>query len=79
VPRYFLHVRYKTGPDSLAVDEEGDEVANEEALRAHVAHTARDLMLKTRITGIDWQTCTFEATDGTGRLVLTMPFGEAEQ
>ena len=77
--RYFLHVRYKTGPDGLAVDEEGDEVADEEALRAYVADTARDLMLKSRITGIDWRTCTFEVTDEADQLVLTMPFAEAVQ
>jgi hypothetical protein len=79
VARYFLHVRYKTGPNGLAVDEEGDEVANEEALRAYVADTARDLMLKSRITGIDWRTCIFEVTDEADQLVLTMPFAEAVQ
>jgi len=77
VARYFLNMRYKTGPNGLAVDEEGDEIADEEALRAYVADTARDLMLKTRSTRIDWRTCTFEVTDETGRLVLMMPFGEA--
>jgi len=63
----------------LALDEEGDEVTDEGALRAHVAETARDLMLRSRITGIDWRTCTFEVTDEDGRLVLKMPFAEAVQ
>jgi hypothetical protein len=79
VARYFLNMRYKTGPNGLAVDEEGDEVADEEALRAYVADTARDLMLKSRITGIDWRTCIFEVTDEADQLVLTMPFAEAVQ
>jgi len=77
--RYYLSVRYKDGPDGLAVDEEGDEIADEEALRVYVVDTARDLMLKTRIKGVDWRTCTFEVTDEAGRLVLTMPFAEAIQ
>jgi hypothetical protein len=77
VARYFLNLRYKAGADGLAADEEGDEIADEEALRAYVADTARELMLKTRVTRIDWRTCTFEVTDEAGQVVLTMPFGEA--
>jgi len=79
VARYYLSVRYQDGPEGLARDEEGDEITDEEALRAHVADTARDLMLKTRITGIDWRTCAFEVTDEADQLVLTMPFAEAVQ
>jgi hypothetical protein len=79
VARYYLSVRYRDGPKGLAVDEEGDEMADEAALLAHVADTARDLMWKARITGVDWRTCTFEVTDETGQVVLTMPFAEAVQ
>jgi len=78
LPHYFLNLRYKDGPDGLAVDDEGDELPNLEALRTHVLETARDLMHKTRIGAIpDWSKCTFEVTDETGQRVLTPPFTEA--
>ena len=77
VPRYFLHLRYRDGPTGLAVDEEGDEVPEPSALREHVAATARDLMQKARLHTIsDWRGCTFEVTDETGQLVLTLPFSQ---
>jgi hypothetical protein len=79
MPRYFLHVRYKEGPNGLAVDEEGDELPGANGLRAHVLSTAQDLLLHTRIRGVNWHDCTFEVTDETGRLVLTVPFREAAQ
>lgn len=75
--RYYLSVRYKDGPEGLAVDEEGDEIIDEAAMRVHVAETARDLMWRTRITGINWLTCRFEVTDETGQTVLSLPFAEA--
>ena len=76
-PRYYLHLRYREGPDGLAVDLEGDEVT-QAALPAHVAQTARDLMRGARFHAIeDWRDCSFEVTDEAGRLVLTFPFAGA--
>jgi hypothetical protein len=77
VPRFFLHLRYRDGPDGLAVDEEGDEVPDPSVLREHVEATARDLMRKTRLDAIrDWHDCTFEVTDEAGQHVLTLPFSQ---
>jgi hypothetical protein len=77
VPRYFLHLRYRDDTDGLAVDEEGDELPDQEALRQHVLETARDLM-QTRIGVVrNWAKCTFEVTDEAGHLVLTLLFSEA--
>ena len=77
---YWPHTKFPTVPDGidgLAVDEEGDELANEGALRAHVMETARDLQ-QTRIGAVrNWADCTFEVTDKAGHLVLTLPFTEA--
>jgi hypothetical protein len=78
VPRYFLSLRYKDGPRGLAVDEEGDELVDADALREHVLDTARDLIRKTRMGSIrNWSACSFEVTDETGQLVLTLAFSEA--
>ena len=77
MPRFFLHLRYRDGMDGLAVDEEGDCLPNAGGLREHVEATARDLMRHTRLAAIsDWRACTFEVTDETGQLVLTLPFAE---
>ena len=78
VARYFLSLRYKDGPQGLAVDEEGDDLPNASALREHVLETARDLIHGRRISGIDWLDCTFEVTDEAGQRVLTLPFAEAQ-
>jgi hypothetical protein len=77
VPRYFLSLRYKDGAGGLAVDEEGDELPDQDALRQHVVETARDLM-QTRMGVVrNWADCTFEVTNEAGHLVLTLPFSEA--
>jgi uncharacterized protein DUF6894 len=77
VPRFFLHLRYRDGTDGLAVDEEGDDLPDLTGLPEHVEATARDLMRNTRLEAIpDWRVCTFEVTDETGSLVLTLPFSE---
>jgi hypothetical protein len=77
VPRYFLHLRYRDGPDGLAVDEEGDEVSELSVLREHVEATARDLMRKTRLDAIrHWHGCTFEVTNEAGQHVLSLPFSQ---
>jgi hypothetical protein len=77
MPRFFLHLRYRDGVDGLAVDEEGDDLPDPDRLRQHVEATARDLMRHARLAAIsDWRACTFEVTDETGSLVLTLPFSE---
>jgi hypothetical protein len=77
MPCYFLHLRYRDGSDGLAVDQEGDEVPELSLLRGHVEATARDLMRKARLDAIrNWHDCTFEVTDDTGQLVLTLPFSQ---
>jgi hypothetical protein len=77
MPRYFLHLRFRDGADGLAVDEEGDELSDEAALRQHVLETASDLM-QTRMGAVrNWAACTFEVTDEAGHLVLTLPFSKA--
>jgi hypothetical protein len=77
VPRFFLHLRYRDGVDGMAVDEEEDDLPDAGGLRVHVEQTARDLMRHARLAAIsDWRACTFEVTDETGSLVLTLPFSE---
>jgi hypothetical protein len=72
--RYFMNVRYR---GRLIPDYEGDELANEEAVRDHALATAHDLVFRTRMDTIrSWFDCSFEITDESGRLVLVMPFAE---
>jgi hypothetical protein len=79
LPRYFLHLRFREGPDGLAVDEEGDEVSEPSLLRGHVEATARDLMRNARLDAIcNWHDCTFEVTDEAGQHVLTLPFSQVQ-
>ncbi|MFL5518048.1 MAG: DUF6894 family protein [Gemmatimonadales bacterium] len=77
MPRYFLSVRYKPGPDGLAVDHEGDELPDAGALREHVLETARDLIRGSRLGSVNWYDCTFEVTNEAGQVVITVPFAEA--
>ena len=80
MPRYYLNLRSRDGPEGLAVDLEGDELAGPEALREHVHGTARDLIRHTRLSSIpDWLTCSFEVTDEAGQPVLTFPFRDAAE
>ena len=75
MPRYFMNLRYR---DRLFADEEGDELLDDTAVRAHAIETARDLIANARVSAIrNWLDCTFEITDDGGRLVLTMPFSQA--
>ena len=77
MPRFFLHLRYRDGVNDLAVDQEGDDLPDAGDLRAHVETTARDLMRHARLAAIsDWRACTFEVTDETGQVVLTLRFVE---
>ncbi len=75
VPRYYMNLRYR---DRLFRDEEGDDLPDETAARAHAIASARDLIGNGRMDSIrSWFDCAFEITDETGQVVLTMPFGEA--
>jgi len=67
-----MNVRYR---GRLVLDYEGDELADEDALREHALATAHDLVFHTRMDWIrDWFDCNFEITDESGRTVLVMPF-----
>ena len=70
-----MNIRYR---DRLILDEEGDDLPDDGALRDRVHEVARDLIEHTRSDAIrDWFDCAFEVTDEAGTIVLTMPFGES--
>ena len=75
MPRYFFNVRYRAGPDGLAVDPEGDELADVNAAREHALAQARDMITRKRTDLVrDWMVCSFEIMDDKGQPVLTVPF-----
>ena len=77
MPRYYFNLRHRPGPAGLAVDEEGDELADLGAAREHALSMARDTIARTRTDIVrDWMVCSFEVTDVTGALVLTVPFSD---
>lgn len=74
VARYFLNLRCR---QRVFTDDEGDELPDAAAARAHALQTARDLMAQGRMDSIrNWLDCAFEITDETGLLVVTVPFAE---
>lgn len=77
MPRYYFNVRYGPDPKQLAVDQEGDELADLDAARAHALDIARDLIARTRLSFIrDWFICSFEIEDTQARRLLTVPFSD---
>ena len=73
--RYYFNVRYGSGGDKLAVDPEGDELANDEAARQYALQSIRDLIAGPPSIAVrDWFVCSFEVEDENGRRVLTVPF-----
>jgi hypothetical protein len=77
MPRYYFHLRHRPGPRGLAVDEEGDDLADVNAAREHALFVARDTIARTRTDIVrDWMVCSFEITDEAGHLVLTVPFSD---
>ncbi|KNY20029.1 hypothetical protein [Methylobacterium sp. ARG-1] len=77
MPRYFFNVRYRPGPAGLAVDPEGDELADVNAAREHALATARTMIARERLAMIrDWLVCAFEIVDADGQPVLTVPFSD---
>jgi hypothetical protein len=77
MPRYFLNVRYRDGAEHLAVDEEGEDLPDADALREHVLEVAHDMLHQMPIRGVNWHECIFEVTDEAGQAVMTVPFAEA--
>jgi hypothetical protein len=77
MPRYYLNLRYGQGLDKLAVDPEGDELADDEAARQHALQEARGLIAGPRSFAVrDWFVCSFEIEDENARHVLTVPFSD---
>jgi len=77
MPRYFFSLRHRPGENGLAVDHEGDELADETLVRAHALHVARQTVAKDRMATLrDWFVCSFETTDEAGRHVMTVPFSD---
>ncbi|TNC16130.1 hypothetical protein FF100_02395 [Methylobacterium terricola] len=77
MPRYFFHLRYGPGPDGLARDPEGDDLAGPDEARMRALAMARDLIARTRVQAVrDWFACTFEVTGEDGRAVATVPFAD---
>lgn len=77
MPRYFFNVRHRPGPNGLAQDHEGDELANVSAAREHALSEARAMIARDQLDMIrDWMVCSFEITDEAGQPVLTVPFSD---
>ena len=55
IARFYMNLRYR---DRLFVDEEGDELGDEHAVREHALDTARDLIAYARMNTIrNWCGC----------------------
>ena len=77
MPRYFFNVRHRPGPAGLAVDEEGDDLADLNAAREHALRVTRESIARDRLALIpNWLVCSFEITDEKGQHVLTVPFSD---
>ena len=77
MPRYFFNLRHRPGPAGLALDEEGDELADLNAAREHALFVARDTIARTRTDVVrDWMVCSFEIEDEDAELLLTVPFSD---
>ena len=77
MPRYFMNLRHRPGPSGLAVDHEGDELADATMVRGHALEVARATIARDRLDTVrDWYVCSFEITDEQGEPVLTVPFSD---
>lgn len=77
MPRYFFNLRYGRGPDKLAVDPEGDDLADVEAARQYALREARGLIAgPPSVVVRDWFVCSFEIEDENAQRVLTVPFSD---
>lgn len=77
MPRYFFNLRYGTGTGKLAVDPEGDDLADVDAARQHALQEARGLIAGPPAFAVrDWFVCSFEIEDENDQPVLTVPFSD---
>jgi hypothetical protein len=77
MPRFFFNVRHRPGPDGLAVDPEGEELADVDAARERALFQAREMIARERHTFIrDWMVCAFEILDEAHQPVLAVPFSD---
>jgi hypothetical protein len=77
MPRFFFNIRHRPGPAGLAVDPEGEELADVNAARERALPQARAMIARERHTFIrDWMACSFEIMDEAGEPVLTVPFSD---
>jgi hypothetical protein len=74
VPRFFLHLRDST--DEL-LDREGVDLPDLEAIREHVARTARDVIAGDVRTGIIDLRYRIDVENEAGEIVYTLPFKHA--
>ena len=77
MPRYFFNLRHRPGSAGLAMDQEGEELADVSAARERALAQARAMIARERHTfNRDWMDCTFEIVDENGQSVLTVPFSD---
>jgi uncharacterized protein DUF6894 len=77
MPRHFFNVQHRPGPAGLAVDEEGDDLADLNAAREHALSMARTMIARERLTMIrDWMVCSFEIKDEDAQILLRVPFSD---
>jgi len=75
MPHYFFNLRY--GASKLAIDPEGDELADVEAARQHALQEAHGLIAGPPSFAVrDWFACSFEIEDENAQRVLTVPFSD---
>ena len=72
--RYFFHLKCETRD---VPDPTGAELRDPDAAWEAARATARDLMHGQPDADVNWLSCSFEVTDGTGEVVFELPFAEA--
>lgn len=72
--RYYFHIR---DGDKLIEDLEGQDVGDEEAIRAEALASAREMLAESIRLGKSMEHRIFEITDADGRQVTTVPFSDA--
>ena len=73
MPRYFLNIRDR---DTLILDPEGDDLQDLQDARDLVEQTVRDIRQRPESYGDTdlWEQRTFEVTDQSGQIRLTIAF-----
>lgn len=72
--RYFFNIR---DHDKLIRDPEGQELADDAAIRPEALASARELLAEAILLGESMEHRVFEVTDADGRKVATIPFRKA--